>query len=319
MTPANAFETSVGHFWSILSTRDYMHARFALADACRQINTLDGTQEALEHLRDMLRLCRGDNMGVRDIIPGLMLQLDRDQECYDFVKWWETKGQESDYDSGNTSLPYLDIKDADVFESVDFLDRKWLSLNLVVAVLLLKLKLLIDIKNIGLVRDVVAAKVPGEIQAKVEVSTIRSPLSLQLQKKEAEDVFAIEMRLFDQVQRLGYAIHEANPFFWAAMLNPAENLTAQPGGYSHGSPEQMQLALQNAYTVWWQTEPVIEILQKAAEMAAPDEETLRAHLELHAEHYMRRGQVSNEEYRRAFGAQDMWSFVENAMENLKSL
>lgn len=41
MTPANAFVTSVGDFWGILSTRDYMRARFALADEIRRAGTLD--------------------------------------------------------------------------------------------------------------------------------------------------------------------------------------------------------------------------------------------------------------------------------------
>lgn len=317
MTPANAFETNVGHFWGIVSTRDYMRARFALADACRRIGTLDSIKEGLEHLQDMLRLCRGDNMGVRDIIPTLMLQLDRDQECYDFVKWWETKADEG-YDWGNTDLPYLDVKDADVFESVDFLDRRWLNLNQVVAVLLLKLKLLVDIENIGLVRKAVATKVPGEIQSKVEIHTVRSPLSLPLLKREDEEIFAIELRLCDQIQQLGYAVHEANSYFWVAMLNPADDLTAHPEAYSQGSAEQMQFALQNAYTAWWQTEPVIEILQKAVEMAAPDEAAMQSHHKLHATRSVGDEQVSDEEFRRAFGVQGMWSYIENAVETLRS-
>lgn len=92
MTPANAFETNVGDFWGLLSTRDYMRARFALANEIRRAGTLDGVSEPLEHLRDMLRLCRGDNMGLRDLAPALMLQMDQDQECYDFIKWWWTVG-----------------------------------------------------------------------------------------------------------------------------------------------------------------------------------------------------------------------------------
>lgn len=79
MTPANAFETDVGHFWGLVHTRDYMRARFALADMLRRIGTLDSIAEALSHLQDMMRLCRSDNMGVRDLVPPMMLQLDRDQ------------------------------------------------------------------------------------------------------------------------------------------------------------------------------------------------------------------------------------------------
>lgn len=84
LTP-NRFETSVGHFWGILETLTYMRARCALVEALSKIDTLDAVRSALSHLMDMLRLCRSDNMGVRDIISSLMLRLGKEQECYDFV------------------------------------------------------------------------------------------------------------------------------------------------------------------------------------------------------------------------------------------
>lgn len=42
--PANPFETSVGHFWGIWGTRNYMRARFALIDALGDINTYDSVK-----------------------------------------------------------------------------------------------------------------------------------------------------------------------------------------------------------------------------------------------------------------------------------
>lgn len=67
-----------------------MSHRLALASRLRELGTLDSVREALEHMQDMLRLCRSDNMGLRDIVPTMMLRLDLDQECYDFVKWRAT-------------------------------------------------------------------------------------------------------------------------------------------------------------------------------------------------------------------------------------
>lgn len=129
MTPANAFETNVGHFWGILSTRDYMRARFALADSLRRIGTLDGVVEGLAHMQDMIRLCRTDNMGVRELVPFMMLQLDMDQECYDFIKWYETEGQRRDYDWGDMDLPFLNVKNANPFEDADFIGQSFCGLN----------------------------------------------------------------------------------------------------------------------------------------------------------------------------------------------
>lgn len=103
MLPADVFNTQVGHFWGILGTRDYMRARYALIEALKRIKTLDAVQTALDHLMDMLRLNRGDNMGVRDLVPALLLRLGRDQDCYDFVKWYQTMGQQGDYDWGDVT------------------------------------------------------------------------------------------------------------------------------------------------------------------------------------------------------------------------
>lgn len=51
MTPANAFDTHAGRFWGIVSTRDYMRARFTVAvEHLLPLGTLDSVQEALDHM-----------------------------------------------------------------------------------------------------------------------------------------------------------------------------------------------------------------------------------------------------------------------------
>lgn len=52
-----------------------MRARFAAADALLRIDTAAAVEQALGHFTDMLRLNRSDNMGVRDVIPSLLLWL----------------------------------------------------------------------------------------------------------------------------------------------------------------------------------------------------------------------------------------------------
>ena len=87
-------EENRGHFWGILETRTYMRYRYALVEALLKIDTYAAVLAAHDHLMEMLYLCRGDNMGVRDTVPALKLRLRRDQECYDFLKWWYTTGQD---------------------------------------------------------------------------------------------------------------------------------------------------------------------------------------------------------------------------------
>ncbi|KAI1387668.1 uncharacterized protein F4822DRAFT_407251 [Hypoxylon trugodes] len=184
MTPANAFETHVGYFWGVINTRDYMRARFAVAQQLLLLGTLSSVRESLEHLRDMLRLCRSDNMGLRNIVPATMLRLDLDQECYDFIKWWATCDPDGKYDWGNMSLPYLNIHGADVFEDPDFLLGEYPDLDSLVAILILKLKLLVDIRNLKVTRNVLARRqLPTELRDQIEENVVRSPLSTKLQKE----------------------------------------------------------------------------------------------------------------------------------------
>ena len=62
--------------------------------ALLKIKTNAALLAAHAHLMDMLRLCWGDNMGVRDLVPALKLRLGKDQDCHDFCKWWATTGEE---------------------------------------------------------------------------------------------------------------------------------------------------------------------------------------------------------------------------------
>ena len=106
------FENSVGHFWGIVGTRDYMRARYGHVEALLKVKNRTAVQVALDHLLDMLHLNRSDNLGLRDFVPALYLRLGREQAFYDFIKWWYTRAQEDDYDSDNTDLPH-NIENAD--------------------------------------------------------------------------------------------------------------------------------------------------------------------------------------------------------------
>ncbi|KAI1437245.1 hypothetical protein GGR50DRAFT_692530 [Xylaria sp. CBS 124048] len=274
MTPANAFETHVGHFWGILNTRDYMRARFLLAQLLLLTATLDGIEQGLEHLRDMLRLCRSDNLGVRDMVPATMLRLDLDQEAYDFVKWWATCDPDGRYDWGDMTLPYLNIRGADVFEDPDLCLGKHPALNFLVALLILKLKLVVDIRNVKISRKVFAQRpLPLELRDQIEQNLVRSPLSAKLYKESYASLLKTEMVLLDHICEIGTAIAKTNSHFMYTLFDPEEALRDNPGAYSLGSWEEMSLAMQNSYTAWWETEGVLDLLNDTRVCAARDSES----------------------------------------------
>ncbi|ELQ43941.1 hypothetical protein OOU_Y34scaffold00119g4 [Pyricularia oryzae Y34] len=113
----DVFDTQVGRFWGIVETRDYMMTRFVAAKAILRVNNVDAVEKALSHLKDMLRLCRSDNLGMRDIVPFLHLRLGQEQECYDFLKSWLVDGSDG-------RKPNTDIRDADAFELQSLPDLK---------------------------------------------------------------------------------------------------------------------------------------------------------------------------------------------------
>lgn len=80
-------EAEEPHFGGWLQTRDYMRARYGLLESLSKIRTREAVQAARDHTMDLFRLCRGDDMGVRNMTPALMIRLGQDQEAYDFMKW----------------------------------------------------------------------------------------------------------------------------------------------------------------------------------------------------------------------------------------
>lgn len=261
--PANPFENSVGHFWGILETRDYMRARFAHVEALLKINTFEAVRTALQHLEDMLRLCRGDNMGVRSLMPSLYIRLGRDQECYDFVKWWVVISEDSHYDWGNTDLPYLDIHGADAFEPVDKC-RPRSELAHLVSLTLLKTRLLLDLRSLQNAAAV-GEKVPQEILDGIREQMV-SPI-LKANHNLFKDIMSgksLAPHLADlesQVRELYECGKKDNKYIWPALLSPGDNLTARPPYTSSGTPAEMQLALQYSYRAWVETPGAINVIR----------------------------------------------------------
>jgi len=258
---ADVFTSSVGHFWGIHDTRDYMRARYRLIEATLEIKTFDAVKSALDHTMDILRLNRSDNMGVRNMVPAMLLRLGRDQECYDFVKWYETMGQARDYDWGDMSLPFLDIANANVLESAEYLGAGRGSLSHISAITLLKIKLLLDLRSLQ-ASALLAAKVPseivGEIQRFVPRSTIIT-MNKAIMGGQGLGSYIADLTL--QVDMLYAAVEKENKNFWPALLNPERHLNARPETYQLGSLEETQILLKHSLDAWTETPGALEMIE----------------------------------------------------------
>ena len=242
-----------------------MRARYALVEAILKIQTYAAVETAHGHIMDLLRLCRSDNMGVRDQVPALDLRLGKDQECYDFCKWWATTGQEGDYDWGDMTKPFLHVKNADVFEPPleDFVS-KYSNLSHSTAITLLKIRLLMDLRALQN-SSMIKHKVPQEILDSVRGQLVSgSAVAENKSIMNAKDQTLLIENLQVQVQDLYAAVKSSNKHFWPALLNPGKHLTARPEAYSHGSLAQMQLVLQHSYDAWTETPGAIDVIRELA-------------------------------------------------------
>jgi len=85
----SAFAEDVGHFWGILETRPYMRARLGLARVLKEMGQID---QAIGHLRELLRLNPGDNQGNRYLLLHWFLESDRDEEAADLLEDYADDG-----------------------------------------------------------------------------------------------------------------------------------------------------------------------------------------------------------------------------------
>ncbi|KAM6513439.1 hypothetical protein FALCPG4_015860 [Fusarium falciforme] len=272
LTPANLFENAVGRFWGIHETRPYMRARYKSVDILLQLfgdagGRVDVVQTALDHLLDMIRLCRGDNMGLRDIVPALYIRLGRDQEAYDFMKWYATTGNESDYDWGDMDLPFLDVKDADVFESPKkfWVDKGWLDLSHSAAVALIKVRVLLDLQAIQNATSALRGTVPQEI-----IDTIRGQLVGSVVASRpgilmggTDEIARLVETIKGQVGYMYKAMNKYNPHFWRLMLsNGAAAADSRPdSAYSPKTEEEACLVISYNYASWAETPGAIAAIR----------------------------------------------------------
>ncbi|OTA98504.1 hypothetical protein M426DRAFT_32844, partial [Hypoxylon sp. CI-4A] len=310
--PANAFETHVGHFWSLLHTRNYMRARDTLADDLVMLGTLDGVGEGLEHFRDMMKLCRADNLGMRDVVPTTMLRLDLDQECYDFLKWWATSGTDSRYDWEDTTLPHLNIRGADVFEDTRCFSRH-LDIHSLVALLILKLKLLVDIRHLKITRRIANQRhLPARVRNQIAQNVVRSPLSARFQNENYASLTKMEKKLLDHSKRIGAIITGRNRYFMSNLFEPEKALCAGPSSYTSDSPEESSTMLKYSYAAWWETEGVLDLLKNARVCAARDLENMD--YEVTDENLIRRG-WTKEKFLARLSLSELWEYLGDAVEN----
>ncbi|KAK2598139.1 hypothetical protein QQS21_005690 [Conoideocrella luteorostrata] len=271
-TSENIFEDNIGHFWDILEARPYMRARYGLVDAMLQScgkagGPVDLVQIALDHLLDMMRLCRQDNMGARHLIPALYIRLGRDQNAYDFMKWYATTGEEPQFDWRDMNQPFLDIKDADALEAPakSWTKTTFLELNHAVALVLIKVRILLDLQAIQNARIALRGVIPQEIIEIIRSQLVncivgsRNDILLAMPEKTAQLLETIK----SQVKEVYRAIEEYNLYFWGMLVKgmDAGVLQSPIDPSAEQSFEEALLVIENSYASWYETPGAVDVLR----------------------------------------------------------
>jgi hypothetical protein len=248
-----------------------MRSRYGVVEATLKVKTFDAVESALDHIMDMLRLCRGDNMGVRDLAPHLMLRLGRYQDCYDFIRWWKTCDPHGTYDWGDTSLPYLNLKNEDVYESVDYLCDRYPDLSYTVATTLMKIKLLLFLKNYQGstilheikvdAKETKSNKLPAEIVDQIRSDLLKGGVVGDLKGREPAQLIT---DLSSQIEQLIMTVKKANKHFWPALLDPGRHINARPEAYIRGSVEEMQIKLHYSADAWQENPDALAYIRNKA-------------------------------------------------------
>lgn len=281
--PPRPFETSVGRFGDICATRPYMEARYAYVQALLLVDTEDAVKRALDESLDMLRLGRTDGLGVRRWVPALLLRLDQDQKCFDFVEMWSISPRvdeedddyslreyldrasddiprhDSDYDDRDLEMTSPDVVSADAFEEPYFCNS-FLDLNYLVSITLLKVRLLQDLKSLQH-SNVLTDKVPQEIVDIIRRQLVGNMVAKRKDLMSRTDLSKDIQQLDEQVDRLMELVEAHTEDFWLALTEPDDFLEMQFNGLDDSSTEVFLLAIEFNYAAWQETPGALDIIR----------------------------------------------------------
>ncbi|KAK6526964.1 hypothetical protein TWF281_010160 [Arthrobotrys megalospora] len=135
-----------------MSCSRYMMARFGLITAYHNVNTHRSIVNATNAAIATQFLGRCDPMSIRCITTNLMIRVGSKQNAYDFIKFWLINGDQYDC-LAKKPEPFLNVRNSDAFEPCKGLLEGFEAsidppISFLVPLALIKLKLLMDIKNL---------------------------------------------------------------------------------------------------------------------------------------------------------------------------
>lgn len=222
-----------------------MNRRYDLVLKLLNIRTGEAVEAALDHLLDMLRLCRADNGGHRSQVPALYLRLGRDQEAYDFIKWWADVSD--DYDWGNMELPYLNVKGADPFKPINLDSGIKYDLSMKVALLLLKSRLFVDVSMLEGFLQKLGDKAPSDRMEIVKEECMSDIMLNRRDIVDATDYTPIMADLRREMVAIYHNIRQHNKYIIPALEDPSRYSQSPLQPYTIGSENEAIMTYRHSW------------------------------------------------------------------------
>ncbi|KAK1826443.1 hypothetical protein QBC39DRAFT_21233 [Podospora conica] len=263
----NPFEADRGSFWLSMTNRMYLKARYLHSEMQLRSWRQQGVEDAVDNYMGSMDLDRGDSQGIRFVVPWLFLRLGRDQQCYDFCKFWQRsfKGETSS-DCRDLSVPFLDIDGADATEPVDlWTSSQFTPLAHISLLYLLKFRLR---QGLEAVKTCMAAN-PGLSPQDVLVKIRTEYCGDILEKRpdlitDSDAVNAAMEKLDAQISCLFLASHKINEHYFKLLVKPTNRaLTYLPMAYTPGSVEEAEYVFMISYSAWAESPESIQSLRVA--------------------------------------------------------
>ena len=226
--PGNClFEAQAGRLWSAgEDARAYLRLRADLGLGLIKLHdqspggSTRARKQALGHLLAVLKLNRGDDLGVRDIVPCLMIGLGDYQAAYDFIKWWLIAHGNPGRNWADMSLEYMDCSGENAAEDAE----AWLGPP---GAAYLPLPLLLDLALIKVALATCAGEGKGGIPADWRSE---GPMSIMAEERA--------------VVALG-RVHAMNAHVLGVIVDPPDDLM-RITGFQLGGRDEAKLVLQRS-------------------------------------------------------------------------
>jgi hypothetical protein len=224
----NLFETHVTNFSQVQETQEYMTSRWGLMEtywqaACKS-EIKEVWEKALFHSLAMLRLDMSDFMEMRYVTPFILLDLQRDDDAFAFVRYFISLDYLGDAATDDLRRRYMQCQEGDwvypheencryrdIFQECSRMREDRMPTAFLVAVLVIKFRLVAAYDAARRSIDIAFETTGG--QTIQEVQHVVSDMLID------ESVVKIENQR-QQVDGLINVIHRINPSMLPSVLNP---------------------------------------------------------------------------------------------------